>query len=113
VRFLERDIRQEHPEGRFDLILCATRSSPTSSYRCRLVLPSASLNCYWLLDYLAEGFVEAIQQFNPISGAFEICTWFGPEGSGLPAGTDFPIHLGQGLLLHMHVPEFVPLPGWE
>jgi hypothetical protein len=75
--------------------------------------PPLGLRCYGLLTALGSDRVSTIQRYNPIRGAFESCTFYDRgDGTGpQPAGSDFPIRSGEGLLVHAIAGGEIGLPG--
>ena len=75
--------------------------------------PPLGLSCYQLLTALGSDRISVIQRYNRTRGAFESCTFYDRgDGTGLqPAGSDFPIRSGEGLLVHATTGGGIGLPG--
>lgn len=73
--------------------------------------PPAGYSCFELLRYLGESSAASIEGFNRDNGEFEFCAWSESEGFLIPVGTDFPIGVGKGVLLHSSAATFAPMPG--
>jgi hypothetical protein len=75
--------------------------------------PAADLSCFDLLDAYGEVAISTIQRFSPATGAFESCAFFDSgDGNGpQPAGQDFPIRAGDGLIVHAKTEIQMQLPG--
>ncbi|MCP3870548.1 MAG: hypothetical protein GY703_21135 [Gammaproteobacteria bacterium] len=60
----------------------------------------------WIQSMGGETAVSAIQSFNPVTGRFEFAAFLDDQLTG----TDFPIRIGEGYLLHMReqLPDFRP-----
>ena len=75
--------------------------------------PLLGLSCYGLLTALGSDRISVIQRYNSTRGAFESCTFYDRgDGTGpQPAGSDYPIRSGEGLLVHATAGGEIRLPG--
>lgn len=75
--------------------------------------PPAELSCFDVLNAFGKEVVSAIQHFNPSNGAFETCAFFDPGDGAQPAGANFHITAGEGLIVHAKTQIDIPLPGCQ
>ena len=70
-------------------------------------VPNSGLNCFDVLAAFGESEIGSLQHFDTQTGTLATCTY----SEGAPAGTNFPIRIGMGYILHARSDFTLEFPG--